>query len=104
MRVLANEGAEFRQPPLERAVKTLLVCELLLDALEAALEPLDDGELGVNGQPQGAHFGRLGGRDVVVELLDEAHDHLGAFPVKFVELPAGEHAKTASEEKTGCAG
>jgi hypothetical protein len=40
-----------------------------------------------------------------VELLDEADDHPGAFPVEFIELLTGEHAMTASEgEKSGGAG
>jgi hypothetical protein len=35
--VLADEGAEFGEPPLELAVEALFMCELPLDALEAAL-------------------------------------------------------------------
>jgi len=91
VRVLADEGAEFRQPPLERVVQALLVCELLVDALEAALKSLDNRELSVDRQPEGVDLGRLRGRDVFVELLDEADEYIRAFPVKFVELLTGEH-------------
>jgi hypothetical protein len=37
VRVFADEGAELREPALEIAVEALLVCQLLFDALEAAL-------------------------------------------------------------------
>lgn len=65
---------------------------------------LNNHELGVDGEPEGADFRRLSSRDVVVELLDAAHDHLGAFPVKLVEWRAREHEKTASGEGKGCGG
>jgi hypothetical protein len=94
--VFADEGAEFREPPLERIVEALLTGEPLAEALEARLELPDDRELGVDRQPEAADLGRLGGRDVFVEVFDEADDRLGPFPVKIVELPACEHENRAS--------
>jgi hypothetical protein len=99
MRVFADSGTELSEPPLELAVEALLVCELLLDALEPALEPLDDRELGVDGEAQGADLGRLRGRDVVVDLLDKADERVGPFPVEFVRLPAGEHGRMTSRRE-----
>jgi hypothetical protein len=104
VRVLADECAEFREPPLEFVVEALLMGEPRVEALKPALQSQDDFELGVNREPEGAEFGRLRSRDVVVELLDEADDHLGAFPIKLVELLTGEHKKTASGEEKGGAG
>lgn len=40
---------------------------------------------------------------MIVELLDEADDHVGALPVEFVELLTGEDALTASEGEKGYA-
>jgi hypothetical protein len=99
MGVFADQSAELRQPPLEFTVEAFLVCQLPLDPLETRLEPLDDQELRVDGEPEGTNLGRLGRRDVIVELLDEADEHFGAFPIEFVELLTGEHALTASERE-----
>lgn len=85
MGVLADEQAEFCEPPLEGAGETLLVCELLGEALGAPLQPLNDLQLGVDCQPQGANLRGLRGRDVFVELLDEAENYVGALPVDFVK-------------------
>lgn len=73
MRVCADEVAEFVEPPLERVVKTLLPGQPLAEALEARLEPLDDGKLRIDGEPEGADFRGLGGGDVLVELLTGEH-------------------------------
>jgi hypothetical protein len=81
MRVFADEGAELREPPLQLEGKALLMGEPLAEALEPRLKLLDDGELGVDREPEGAEFGRLGSRDVFVELLDEVDDRLRAFPI-----------------------
>jgi DNA topoisomerase IB len=94
--VLADQRAELREPALERVVETLLTGEPLAEALEAALQLPDDLELRVDRQPEGANFRRLGGRDVVVELLDEADERVGAFPVNFIELLTGKHSKMTS--------
>ncbi len=81
------------------------MCELPLDALEAALKSLDNCELSVDRQPERADLRRLRGRDVFVELLDEADDHIWALPVEFVELLTREHrAITSRGRKMGCAG
>jgi hypothetical protein len=100
MRVFADEGAELREPPLELVVEALLTGESPVEASEPRLKLLDNSELRVNGQPQGAHFRRLGGHDMFVELLDEADDHLGAFPVEFIELLTGEHRAITSLGRT----
>lgn len=72
------------------------MCELLLDAPEPALKSLDNRELSVNRQPEHADLRRLGGRDVFVELLDEADDRVRAFPVEFLELLTREHRAITS--------
>lgn len=91
--------AEFREPPLEIIVQALLTGEPLAESSEAHRELPDHGELRGHGEPEGAHLRRLRGRDVCVEILDEADDYVGAFPVEFVELRPGEHALTHSREK-----
>jgi hypothetical protein len=96
MGVFADLLAEFREPPLEFVVQALLMSEPLADSAEARLELPDDGELRVDGEPQGAHLRRLRSRDVLVEVFDEADDYVRALPVEFVEMLPGEHALTPS--------
>ena len=96
MGVLADEGAEFGEAALECVVETLLMSEPLAEALEARLKLPDDRELGVDRQPEAADLGRLRGRDVLVEILDEADESVGPFPIKIVELLTGEHRETTS--------
>ncbi len=62
--------------------------ELPAEALDSRLKLRDDLQWRGDGAAQGGDDGRLGGRDVVVELLDEADDLVGAFQVKLVELLA----------------
>ena len=78
-----------------------MVGQFLLDAPEATLELPDGLELRVDGLPLVAEFRRFGGREVVVELFDEADDRVGAFPVQGVELLARELCRTTSEVGRG---
>jgi hypothetical protein len=94
--VLADQAAEFGEAALERVVEALLMSEPLAETLEARLKLPDDRELGGDRQPEGADLGRLRGRDVLVEVFDEADESVGPFPVKIVELLTGEHRETTS--------
>jgi hypothetical protein len=70
-------------------------------ALEAALEPCDERELGVEGEAEEADLRGLGGGNLLVELLYEADESVRAFPVEFIELLTGEQALRASGEGKG---
>jgi hypothetical protein len=80
------------------------VCQLLVESLDATLQPLYDRKLGVDSQPQGADFRGFCGGEVFVEVFDEANDHVRAFPVKLVELLTGEHENRASGGKVDARG